>query len=212
MKHINLRKTLSIATLVSATFVGANALADPPQGAYGQGCGMGPGMMGSGMASGMMGSGMMGPGMMGSGMASGMMGSGMMGPGMMGGQGSGYGMGPGMMGGSGRGPGMMGGYGPAADLNLTAEQRGKISKIRNDARRKRWDLMGKMQDERSQMQELYSLDKRDDAALSKSYRAMSELRNQMFDLSLSAQKQIDAVLTQEQSDKLKRGGQGMHGR
>ena len=193
MKHINLRKTLSIATLVSATFVGANALADPPQGAYGQGCGMGPGMMGSGMASGMMGSGMMGPG-------------------MMGGQGSGYGMGPGMMGGSGRGPGMMGGYGPAADLNLTAEQRGKISKIRNDARRKRWDLMGKMQDERSQMQELYSLDKRDDAALSKSYRAMSELRNQMFDLSLSAQKQIDAVLTQEQSDKLKRGGQGMHGR
>ena len=62
------------------------------------------------------------------------------------------------------------------------------------------------------MQELYSLDKRDDATLSKSYRAMSELRNQMFDLSLSAQKQIDAVLTQEQRDKLKRGGQGMHGR
>ena len=188
MKHINLRKTLSIATLVSATFVGANALADPPQGAYGQGCGMGPGMMGSGMA------------------------GGMMGPGMMGGQGSGYGMGPGMMGGSGRGSGMMGGYGPGADLNLTAEQRGKISKTQNDARRKQWDLMGKMQDERSQMQELYSLDKRDDAALGKSYRAMSELRNQTFDLSLSAQKQIDAVLTQEQRDKLKRGGQGMHGR
>jgi len=202
MKRMNLRKTLSIATLVSATFVGANALADPPQGAYGQGCGMGPGMMGSGMASGMMGSGMMGSGMAG----------GMMGPGMMGGQGSGYGMGPGMMGGSGRGSGMMGGYGPGADLNLTAEQRGKISKIQNDARRKQWDLMGKMQDERSQMQELYSLDKRDDATLSKSYRAMSELRNQMFDLSLSAQKQIDAVLTQEQRDKLKRGGQGMHGR
>ena len=187
MKRMNLRKTLSIATLVSATFVGANALADPPQGAYGQGCGMGPGMMGSGMA------------------------SGMMGPGMMGGQGSGYGMGPGMMGGSGRGSGMMGGYGPEADLNLTAEQRGKIAKIRDDARRKQWDLMGKMHDERSQMNELYYSDKRDDNALSKSYRKMSELRNQMFDLSLSARKQIDAVLTQEQRDKLKRGGHGMHG-
>ena len=46
---------------------------------------------------------------------------------------------------------------------------------------------------------------RDDAALSKSYRKMSELRQQMFDLSLSAQKQIDAVLTKEQRDKMKRG-------
>ncbi len=34
---------------------------------------------------------------------------------------------------------------------------------------------------------------------------MSELRQQMFDLSLSAQKQIDAVLTKEQRDKMKRG-------
>ena len=41
---------------------------------------------------------------------------------MMGGQGSGYGM----------GPGMMDGYASRADLNLTAEQRSKIAKIRND--------------------------------------------------------------------------------
>ncbi|MBI3056139.1 MAG: hypothetical protein HYY77_19175, partial [Betaproteobacteria bacterium] len=108
MKRMNLRKTLSAAALIGATTVGASALADPPQGAYG----MGPGMMG-----------------------------GMMGAGMMGGHGAGYGM----------GPGMMGGYGPEADLNLTAEQRGKIAKIRDDARRKQWDLMGKMHDERSQM-------------------------------------------------------------
>ena len=146
MKRMNLRKTLSIATLVSATLVGANVLADPPQGAYGMGAGM------------------------------------------------------------------MGGYGAGADLNLAAEQRSKIAKIQGDARRKQWDLMGKMHDERSQMSELYSSDTRDDAALSKSYRKMSELRNQMFDLSLSAQKQIDAVLTQEQRDKLKRGVPGMHGR
>ena len=42
--------------------------------------------------------------------------------------------------------------------------------------------MGKMQDERSQMNEQYNADPRDDAALSKSYRKMSELRQQMFDL------------------------------
>jgi len=139
-----------------------------------------------------------------------------MGPGMMGGYGAGHGMGPGMMGpgmmGSGMmGSGMMGGYALGPDLNLTTEQRSKIAKVQDDARRKQWDLMGKMHDERSQMNELYSSDKRDDAALSKSYRKMSELRNQMFDLSLSAQKQIDAMLTQEQRDKLKQGEYGMRG-
>jgi Spy/CpxP family protein refolding chaperone len=129
------------------------------------------------------------------GMGPGMMGGYGMGPGMMGGQGSGYGM----------GPGMMDGYVSRADLKLTAEQRSKIAKIRNDVRRKHWDLMGKMQDEQAQLNEQYYSDQRDDAPLSKSYRDMSELRQQMFDLSLSARRQIDAVLTQEQRDKLKRG-------
>lgn len=127
-----------------------------------------------------------------------------MGPGMMGSYGSSYGMGPGMMGGYGSGYGMMGGYAPRSDLNLTAEQRSKISKIQNDVRQKHWELMGKMQDEQSQMNEQYNSDKRDDAALSKSYRKMSEYRHQMFDLSLSAQSRIDAVLTKEQREKQKR--------
>jgi Spy/CpxP family protein refolding chaperone len=131
-----------------------------------------------------------------------------MGPGMMGGYGAGYGMGPGMMGGygagNGMGPGMMG-YGSRADLNLTAEQRGKVAKIENDVRRKHWELMGKIQDEQAQMNERDHSDQSDDAALSKSYRNISELRHQMFDLSLSARRQIDAVLTKEQREKLSHG-------
>jgi hypothetical protein len=77
---------------------------------WGQGYGMGPGMMGGyGMGPGMMGGYGMHPGMMGGyGMGPGMMGGYGMGPGMMGG----YGMGPGMMGGYGMGPGMMYGYQP----------------------------------------------------------------------------------------------------
>ena len=122
-----------------------------------------------------------------------------MGPGMMGGYGPDYGM----------GSGMMFGYGrelcTRSDLNLSAEQRSKITKIQNDVRRKHWEIMGKMQDEQALMNEQYYSDQRDDAALSKSYRKMSELRQQMFDLSLSAQKQIDAVLTKEQRDKMKHG-------
>lgn len=175
MKHRNLRKTLSAAVLIGGTIVGASALADPPQDAYGHGHGYG-----------------MGGGMMG---GDGVMGGYGMGPGMMGDQGRGYGM----------GSGMMGGYGARADLHLTAEQRSKIAKIQDDVRRKHWDLMGKMQDERSQMNEEFNAEPRDDAALSKSFRKMSELRQQMFDSSLAAQKQMDAVLTAEQREKMKHG-------
>ena len=137
-----------------------------------------------------------------------------MGPGMMGGgygagYGAGYGMGPGMMGGGyGAGYGMgsgLAGYGSRADLKLTAEQRGKIAKIENDVRRKHWELMGKIQDEQSQMSERDLSDPSSDAALSKGYRNISELRHQMFDLSLSARRQIDSVLTKEQREKLGHG-------
>jgi Spy/CpxP family protein refolding chaperone len=55
------------------------------------------------------------------------------------------------------------------------------------------------------MNEQYNADPRDDAALSKSYRKMSDLRQQMFDLSLAAQKQVDTVLTAEQREKMKHG-------
>jgi len=127
------------------------------------------------------------------------------GPGMMGG----YGIGSDMMGGHGlgygMGSGMMGAYGPGSDLNLTGEQRSKISRIQDEVRRKHWELMGKMQDEQSRMNEQYNSERRDDAELSKSYRKMSDLRHQMFDLSLSAQKQIDSVLTAEQRAKQRRG-------
>ncbi len=127
-----------------------------------------------------------------------------MGPGMMGG----YGMGQGMMEGYaqnyGMGPGMMGNNAQRANLNLTAEQRSKIGKIQTDMRRKHWDLMGKMQDEQAQMNDQFNSDKRDDAAVSKSYRKISEIREQMFETSLSAQSQIDAVLTKEQREKQRR--------
>ena len=65
--------------------------------------------------------------------------------------------------------------------------------------------MGKMQDGQSQMNERYNADPRDDAALSKSYRKMSELRQQMFESSLAARKQMDTVLTAEQREKIKHG-------
>lgn len=127
----------------------------------------------------------------------GMMGAYGMGPGMMGS----YGAGPGMMGSYGMGPGMMG-YALRADLNLTKEQRGKIAKIESDTRRKHWEMMEKIYDEQAQMNELNGSDQRNDAAISKSYRSILDLRQQMFEISLSAQRQIEAVLTKEQRKRL----------
>jgi Spy/CpxP family protein refolding chaperone len=122
--------------------------------------------------------------------------------------GSGYDMGAGMMGGDGAGygmgTGMTDGYLSGSDLNLTAAQHDELAKIQDSARQGYWDLKGKMQAEYLQMKEQYYSENRDDAALSKSYRNMSDLRNQMFDMSLSAQKQMYAVLTDDQRNKLKR--------
>ncbi|HUX24075.1 MAG TPA: Spy/CpxP family protein refolding chaperone [Burkholderiales bacterium] len=179
MKRMNLRNTLGAVALIGGTMLAASAMAQP-QGGYA----MGPGMMG---------------------------GYGQdqnynnMGPGMMGAYGPGYGQGQGY----GMGAGMAGGYGPGSDIHLSAEQRSKIAKIQDDARHKQWELMGKMQDEQAQMNEQYYSDTRDDAALSKNYRKISELRHQMFDLALRTQKQTDAVLTKEQRSQPRHGGYGM---
>ena len=121
-----------------------------------------------------------------------------MGPGMMGG----YGMGPGMMP-YGMGPGMMGGRGVGAELNLTAEQRSQIAEIQNALRQKYLELMGKMQEEQLKMRELYTAENRDDTALSNGFRNMLALRQEMFDELLSVQKQVSAVLTEEQRGILK---------
>jgi protein CpxP len=176
-------------------------------GMMGQGQGMGPGMMGQGqgMGPGMMGQGY-GPGMMGQGMGPGMMGYGMMGqgmgPGMMG-----QGMGPGMMSGM-MGPGMMYGADRYASLDLSAEQRSKISAIQEQLWRKRWDLMGKMHEERYHMHRLMSGAVTDDAAARKAYQAMADAHKQMFDAMLDARKHIDALLTKEQREQLRRAAGG----
>lgn len=156
----------------------------------------GPGMMGGYSQ----GQGDFGPGMMYG------HGPGGYGPGMMGGYG-GYGMGPGMMGsygGYGMGPRMMYGYG-ANGLNLTDDQREKITKIQEALSTKHWELMGKMQEQQFKLREQIASGKADDAAVGKAYKNIEGLRQQMWASGADAQKQMDAVLTKEQRDQLQRG-------
>jgi len=130
-----------------------------------------------------------------------------MGPGMMGGYGPGYGMGPGMMGGYGMGHGMMG-FGNFRGLDLSAEQRSKITPIRKEMRSKQWALMGEMMDAQDKLQELYDTDKQDSAAINKQYKAIEDLRRQMVDNSVDAHNRINSILTKEQREKFKDWSRG----
>ena len=135
-----------------------------------------------------------------------------MGPGMMGGYGPGYGhgqgqgYGPGYGPGYGMGPGMMGGYGYG--LDLSAEQRAKISEIQQEVAQKRWDLMGRLHQQGGPMAEAFGPGPIDEQSARKAYDAMADAHKQMFDLSLQARKRIEAVLTSEQREQLQRGWRG----
>jgi Spy/CpxP family protein refolding chaperone len=196
MKRIHIRKTLMATALVGATALGTAAIA---QGHQEGGYGMGPGMMGPGMG--------MGPGMMdgygpgprggygpGGGYSIGMV-PGMMGGGMMRGYGPGMGMGSGTM-----------GYGPLGALNLTDDQRKKIEGIHEEVRRKQWDLMGKMMEERQKFAALFWAEKRDNKAIQEQYKKLQDLRQQHLQLRLEAHDKLEGVLTKEQKEQLRRFG------
>ena len=138
-----------------------------------------------------------------------------MGPGMMGGYGPGYGMGagmmgPGMMGGYGMGPGMMGGFGPGFGygMDLSDEQRAKMSEIQQELAQKHWELMGRMHQQGGPMSQAFGPGPIDEKAARKAYESMADAQKQMFELSLQARKRIDAVLTPEQREQMGRGWRG----
>ena len=132
-------------------------------------------------------------------------------PGMMGGYGPGYDMGPGMMGGYGPGYGMghgMMGWGNYRGLNLSDDQKSKITPIRQEMRTKQWALMGEMMDAQDKLQELYDADKQDSAAINKQYKVIEDLRRQMVDNSVDAHNRINSILTKEQREKSRERGRG----
>ena len=151
------------------------------------GMGMGPGMMGGGMG--------MGPGMM--------MGGGMgMGPGMMGGSGM-MGMGAGMMGG-----GMMG-MGPIGMLDLSADQRAKLNKLKDEHRRKDWEIAGKIMDEQARLRDLYDTDTLDAKKIGAVYGNIARLQQQAVEANVELYNRMQAVLTKEQREQLKQWRRGM---
>ena len=125
--------------------------------------------------------------------------------------GPGDGMGPGMMGqgdgpGWGMGPGMMGGFGPGIQAlpSLTADQRSRLAGIQQELAQRQWPLM-------QQMHQLMwsrgggSIDEQQERG---NYDAAAKLHRQMFENSLQARRQMEAVLTAEQREQLRRAWSG----
>jgi len=130
------------------------------------------------------------------------------GRGMMSGPGMG-GYGPGMMGGY--GPGMMGGYGAGgmfAALNLSDEQREKISAIQEAQRQKNWATMGAVRSEQFKLRGMYGTEKLDADKLVAQQKKVDELRQQMLKSRVEAHNQIAAVLTPEQRKQLRQFAPG----
>jgi Spy/CpxP family protein refolding chaperone len=208
-------KRIAIAAAIASSIAGAGVYAQqtqpPAQGMRPgmmtdrSGPGYGPGARGYpgyGMGQGMMGQGWgVGPGMMGG------YGRGWgMGPGM-GGYGSGWGMGSGMM--DGPGMGMMGDFGldAVSQLDLNDNQRKQVLRVEDELRKKNWELVGKMHDEMSKLRDaMWVGDKRDQAGILAANKRMSELRQQMLENSLVAADKVEAALTPQQREQLKRLG------
>lgn len=127
----------------------------------------------------------------------------------MGGCDHGYGMGRGMMHGYGLGPGMMHGYGMRPGmmwgsgmgfytghaLGLSEHQREEIEKIWRETADKNWQVLGKLRDARENLYDLYGSAELDAAAVTRAYKHVSELRQEMFENRLNAQERITKVLT-----------------
>jgi Spy/CpxP family protein refolding chaperone len=114
------------------------------------------------------------------------------GPAMMGG---GHGMGFG-------GPGMMGMHMFAA-LDLTDQQRAKITRIFEDARKKNWDAMGKVMDEVAALRDLDGATAHDAAAIGRQTVKIAELRRPIIETMVIAHDQVEALLTNEQMAQLR---------
>ena len=138
-------------------------------------------------------------------------------PGMM----SGYGMGHGVMGGAsmGYGRGMMGGYGMGyggmgikmlgprtamvQSLNLTDEQRGKITKLIDKLQHDNWNTMGMIMDDSGVLRDLYHADRRDPVAIDATYQKIFDLKRKMIKSALDTENEIEDLLTADQLKQLR---------
>jgi Spy/CpxP family protein refolding chaperone len=103
--------------------------------------------------------------------------------------------------------GMMG-FGAMQSLNLAPDQRSKLNKIQNEARKQQWALMGRVLDERAKLYDLYAADRPDPKKIGPVYGAIFDIRRQMIETQIDAMNRAKDILNKEQLEKLKQLQQG----
>ncbi len=132
-------------------------------------------------------------------------------------QGRGGMMGGGHMGmmGNMKGGGHMGMMGKFKGLDLSDEQKTKMSEIRYKLRKKNWQIMGPMIDQQAALHKAYAGDRPDPAAVGAVYGKIFDLKRQMIEARLTAKNSSMDVLTEEQRAQMKKmkhkGGSMKHG-
>ena len=120
-----------------------------------------------------------------------------------------YGMGHGMMGGYGMGHGGMGikMLGPRTaivqSLNLSDEQRGKITKLIDKLQHDNWNTMGMIMDDSGVLRDLYRADRRDSVAIDATYQKIFDLKRKMIKSALDTENEIEDLLTTDQLKQLR---------
>lgn len=102
------------------------------------------------------------------------------------------------------GRGAIAGINPAAlaALNLTEEQRAKVTEVQRGLQRAQWARMGALRELRWKHRDALDAPDFDPDAARKQYEAMAAIRKEMFEASLDARLRIEAVLTREQRQQL----------
>jgi Spy/CpxP family protein refolding chaperone len=110
----------------------------------------------------------------------------------------------GATGGPGLGSGTIAGINQAAlaTLNMTEEQRGKVTEIQRGLQRIQWGLMASLRELRWKHQDALNARELDPEAARKRFEAMVAIRREMFEAGLDARLRIEAVLTKEQREEL----------
>ena len=95
---------------------------------------------------------------------------------------------------------VMGGITPSdlAALDLSAEQREKVTAIQRDVVRAQDALMASAREARWKQQDAMKAPELDVDAARSNYEALAALRKKMFETSIEGRKRIEAVLTREQ--------------
>ncbi|MEX0959551.1 MAG: hypothetical protein WDZ63_09715 [Burkholderiales bacterium] len=105
--------------------------------------------------------------------------------------------------------GMMGGQDMTAwstaarVLDLNDQQRNQIARIQDEVREKQWVLLGKLRDERFQLEKILRSAGAEAVVAGEQYAKVADLQRQLLELSVGSRNSVDALLNQEQRVQLR---------